>query len=499
MRVTFVAEAYESLGIEYLSSSLKNAGHFVSLVYDPKLFYDAFCRISWINKKYFSENTLIDRIAATAPDIVAFSVMSETFNWSRDIAAKVKDRLNTPIIFGGIHATTCPEQVLEEECIDIVCIGEGEAAFVELANRFDRLHRINLQGIKNLFFKSNSEIIRNPAGFILDDLDKLANPDKQLFIHEAPHMAKRYYIMTSRGCPYTCSFCYNSTLEDKKKYIRKRSVANVIGELKWALKSGIRYSYVIFGDDTFIQNKKWLSDFLEVYRIEINKPFVCAVHPRQLDRDTLNLLKISGCTDIEIGIQTLNQSIRSNVLNRPESNEEIMRAMKLVKESGIRLIVDHIGGLPGESIEDYEKAVVEYKRYRPNFIAFFWLAFYPKTKILKNCCKSNILSENALEGIYRGKGIDGKGGYNIVRMEYVGFEFIFALIPILPDFILRIIIKHKLYRLIKKRMVGMMVIFPRLIRSIIDLNFNPFFRHISRYADFFYYMHINTKRKDKIL
>ena len=488
MKVTFVAEAYESLGIEYLSSMLKSKGHEVSLVYDPKLFNDAFCNLPSLYDKFFARHTFIERIISSEPDIIAFSVMSENYLWSRDIAREIKKNKNIAIFFGGIHPTSSPEYVIKEDCIDLVCVGEGESAFLEIADRFDGTGCIDATGIANIFFKKNGAITRNPVGHVLDDLDSLPFPDKQLFINEAPHMAKRYYIMTSRGCPFNCSFCYNSTLKNKRKYLRRRSGENVLKELKWALDNGIRYSYVMFGDDTFAHDKKWLRAFLDGYRRDIHRPFVCAIHPRETDSDTLSLLKDSGCSDIEIGIQTLNPRIRREILNRPESNEEILRAMDLIKRSKIRLIIDHIGGIPQETLKDYEEAVITYKKYNPNYIAFFWLAYYPETNIVKAALKNSVISERDRERIYQGVGLDGRGKYDIIRDEYLGFEFIFALIPILPEFVISYIIKHNLYRFVKTRAVGLMVFLPRFIRSMLDLNFRPFIRQISRYMDFFHYI-----------
>ena len=489
MKITFVAEAYESLGIEYLSSTLKSKGHIVSLVYDPKLFNDAFFNIPLIHKKFFPPHQFIKKILATEPDIVAFSVMSESYLWNLKIATKIKCVKNIPIIFGGIHPTSCPEDVIRENSIDLVCVGEGENAFLQLAERFDREGNTEAAGINNIIYKERiyGEIIRNPTGYVTKNLDDIPFPDKQLFINAAPHMAKRYYIMTSRGCPFNCAFCYNSTLKNKKEYLRKRSIENVLEELKLALDNG--YSYVMFGDDTFTQDKTYLTSFLKRYQKEINKPFVCAVHPRTIDSDTIKLLKTSGCTDIEIGVQTVNPEVRRNVLKRPESNEEIFRAMELVKRHKIRLIVDHIGGISGEIQKDYKDAVLAYKKYKPNYIAFFWLAYYPETLIAKTAFKTGILSEEIKKLIYRGRGIDGKGTYDIVIDEYLGFEFIFALVPILPMFVLRFLVNHNFHRFIKKRMIGIMVFFPRFIRCVIDLNFRPFIRHINRYLDVHHYIY----------
>jgi hypothetical protein len=243
----------------------------------------------------------------------------------------------------------------------------------------------------------------------------------------------------------------------------------------------------MFGDDTLVQDKNWLFRFLEGYRRDIHKPFVCAIHPRSINEEVLKELKRSGCTDIEIGIQTINPKIRKEVLRRHESNEDIFKAMELIKRHKIRLIVDHIGGIPGETLKDYEEAVLTYKKYHPNFAAFFWLSYYPKTPILNTALNQGFLTDNDRKQIEQGKGLNGQGGYGVVVQKYMGFELVFALIPILPAFLLRTIIKNKYYNFFQKRSAALMVFLPRLIRSVIDMNFRPFTRHINRYMDLIYY------------
>lgn len=488
MRITFVAEAYENLGIEYLSSALKAKGHVVTLVYDPKIFHDAFCHIPALHRKLFPREGFIKRILDSKPDMIAFSSMSENYLWNSHMARDIKEIKDIPIIFGGIHPTCVPDQVISEDFVDLICVGEGEEAFPELADRFDRTGEISAQGIQNIMAKENGRLISNPVGQFVKDLDSLPFPDKFLFIKEAPHMAKRYFIMTSRGCPYNCTFCYNSTIRNKRSFIRRRSVENVLEELRWAKANHIAFSYVLFGDDTFVQDKEWLFKFLEGYWRHIGKPFVCAIHPRHIDEEVLTELKKSGCTDIEIGIQTINPRIRREVLRRLESNENIFRAMDLIKRYKIRLIIDHIGGIPGETLEDYEEAALTYKKYHPNFAAFFWLSYYPKTPILKMALDQGMVTQKDQEQIEQGRGLNGKGGYGVVVTKYLGFELVFALIPVVPEWLLRAIIKNKTYNLFKKRSAALMVFLPRLIRSVIDMNFRPFFRQINRYMDLLYYM-----------
>lgn len=151
MNVTFVCMGAESLGLEYLSSNLKKNGHNVKLVYDKALFDDkVFLNIPMLKKFYNNERELLKIIKESNPGLVGFSVFTSSYQWATNLAKKIKMEIDIPIIFGGPHVTAAPEVVIANENIDMICIGEGDEAIVELVNKMEASNT-DLRHIPNIY------------------------------------------------------------------------------------------------------------------------------------------------------------------------------------------------------------------------------------------------------------------------------------------------------------------------------------------------------------
>ncbi|MDD5237011.1 MAG: cobalamin-dependent protein, partial [Candidatus Omnitrophica bacterium] len=169
MKVMFVYPAFENIGIEYLSAVLKQNGFQTKIAFDPLLFNDQFIRIKGLNTFFNYEKNLLTKIKNYDPKIVAFSVLSSTYPWALNLARKIKSFSSAHIIFGGIHPSSAPEEVISQECVDSIAIGEGEFAILELANSLK--HNKVDYAIKNIWFKDRDRIIRNPLRPYIEDLD----------------------------------------------------------------------------------------------------------------------------------------------------------------------------------------------------------------------------------------------------------------------------------------------------------------------------------------
>ena len=132
MKVTFLYMGAENLGIESLSAMLEKHGHQTALVFDPALFDDKYYLQIPFLAKLFKYKNIVEDVLATNPDIVLFSVFSDCNQWALDIARKMKQAKNIPIIFGGIHPTSVPEKTVQEDCVDYVVVGESEDSLLEL-------------------------------------------------------------------------------------------------------------------------------------------------------------------------------------------------------------------------------------------------------------------------------------------------------------------------------------------------------------------------------
>lgn len=139
MKISFIYLGSENLGIEYLSSVLKKSGHKVELIFDPALFCDKhYLNVDFLAKLFDSRKKIIKRVLESRPDLIGFSVFTHNYKWALSIASLIKKEIDIPIIFGGVHPTILPEDVIANNSVDMICIGEGEEALLELMDNFGK-------------------------------------------------------------------------------------------------------------------------------------------------------------------------------------------------------------------------------------------------------------------------------------------------------------------------------------------------------------------------
>lgn len=369
MRVLFVIDELhqEPLGIGYLAGALKENGH------------QGRCHF------FGSYKALSQEITHYQPEIVAFSVMTGWEKFYINIAQWVKTNFRTYVIFGGPHPTFSPE-TLEEYPLDAICIGEGEAAIVDLANRLDQGQSLaDIREIPGIWIKTNGTISRNPVAPLIEDLDQLAFPDRSIFYcYKQLGSSGLKTFLAGRGCPYQCSYCFNHAFNNiykgKGRPLRYRSVNNLLEEIH-QVKDRYPLSLVRFTDDIFIVQEEWLGEFAESYRRKIGLPFFCGLRADLVTKNRIRLLKMAGCYSIGLGIETANEQLRAQVLNRKMTNQQILDACHLIKRYGIKLNTASIVGIPGSTIED------ELETIKLNIecgVDYAWASImhpYPKTAI----------------------------------------------------------------------------------------------------------------------
>jgi radical SAM superfamily enzyme YgiQ (UPF0313 family) len=393
MRIAFISNAYESMGFEYLSAVLKKAGHDVKLFMDPELFNDSDTTISPLGKFFDFKPQLLADLKPFKPDLVAFSVITDSFRWACDLARRIKSEMDVPIIFGGIHATSSPDSVIENNGIDMVCLGEGEQALLDLVNSMAR-GTVDVS-IKNIWFKTDGKIIKNDIRPLIEDLDALPFADKDLYYSVSPHFRFCYYTLTNRGCPHACSYCIHSYFrklyQGKGKYCRQRSVDNVIQELVTA-KSAYHISLVRFMDDCFPTEINWLNEFKEKYSREVGLPFLCYLYPSQVSPDVLEALKDSGCVEINLGIQSWDENIRRKILHRMEDNKTLEKLLDICCQFKFSYVLDIISGIPGESLDSLFEFLQMCRAKRLGSVNFYWLKYYPAVTITQEAYKNGLIS-----------------------------------------------------------------------------------------------------------
>ena len=448
MHVAFIHNNYESLGIEYLSSYLKNARHETSLAFEPGLFGSFFAHSKKAHRLLNFDRHIIDKVESLKPDMVAFSVISDNYAWAAGLAQEIKKRLDVPIVFGGIHPTSIPENIIRENFIDFVIAGEGEEAFLELIDCLE--DGKEYRDIRNLAFKKNGHIVVNPLRPPLEDIDSLPFPDKDLFFNEYKGLVnKAYMLVTSRGCAFSCSYCLNNVLNNlypDHSYFRRRSIDNCISELTWAIQ---RYHIqrVTFYDEDFTLNKAWLIDFLKIYKIKVKLPFFCCIHPSHLDEEMVDLLSDAGCAAANIGIQTYSEDYRKAVLNRHGNNKEIAAALKCLGQSKIFVYSNVILGLPAQTEQELIKTLEFCSEHKADIASTYWLRYYPKTAIVETARKMGVLSEAHIKDIEESREYAPyaiKGSTFNKNASKIGNLILFS--GILPDRLVKFVIKNKFYR-----------------------------------------------------
>lgn len=467
MKILFLYNRFENLGIEVLSSFLKSAGYRVELLFYPQLFNDGYMNMPYLANKFDYHEKILKQIEKIKPDLVAFSILTDNYTWALNLASEIKKKYSPLILFGGVHCTSVPEEVISHEFIDFVIIGEGEYALLDLVKSLEK--NKDYSKIENLIFKKGKKIVKNNVRNLIKNLDTLPFPDKDLFYKVIPYSKKTYTIMTSRGCPYSCTYCFNNIYRkvyyNKGKYLRKRSVDNVISELK-VMKKRNNYEFVSILDDVFMTNDKWLEEFTIKYKKEINIPFRCIGHVNCINKNNIRMLKNAGCEIVQIGIQTTCENTRKNIIHRYETNEIIKKTSRIIKENGIKLEVDHIFGFPFEGEKEQIEAAKFYNEIRPDIINTYWLKCFPKTDIIKEMIKDNKLSKKDISRIEKGMSPSYVLGGDVKnKKDLQRFSSLFNIIPLLPKSFVMFIINKRLYYLINFGSKFMML--SRLIKSLV--------------------------------
>jgi len=401
MKVLFYYRGIESLGVEYLMSYIKMQGHQVELIFDPGLDDNLFLKLKFM-KRFNQQKYLLQKAKSFNPDIIALSIPTNLYPFVSEMASLLKKEIPVPIIAGGPHVSALPEYVLQHKSIDMVCIGEGEEAFAELLDKMEK--GLDIFDTKNIWFKNNGEIIRNDLRNLIQDLDSLPFPEKDPF-YEYGAFYDNLEVISGRGCPFRCTFCnihfQRKLTKGKGSFIRRRSVPNVIQELKEHLR---RYDikYISFHDDTFTYDRRWIEEFAELYRKEVNLPFYCFAYPTTVNKDSILLLKNANCMQIFLGMDSGDPEIRGRLLKRPMSDERILQSAKIIKDSGITLQMSAIFGFPDETPESMWKSIRLAEKADPALITGYVFYPFPQTELFHYSIESGYLGDEEIEMVKRG-------------------------------------------------------------------------------------------------
>ena len=368
------------------------------------------------------------------PDIIAVSCLSVDFKFSQEFLFSFKVKYNIPVIYGGIHTILLPEEVINTDLCDYICIGEGENAFPNLLDALEG--KRNIRTVAGIWFKDGNRVIRNPQEK-MSDLNKLSIPNYHYFdpIHfYRPFDGKRYKMINyelSRGCPFNCSYCVNSTLKDVYKglgkFHRTKNIENSIRELKYLINE-YGFDFVRFWDDDFTSiSTNYLEKYAEAYRKKINLPFLIAARVDTVTERKVEILSNMGCKHMSMGIESGNQHIRKTVMKRNTTDETIIKRYQLVKKYGIRVAAYNIIGLPGETRKEIFDTIEMNREVNPDSFSVTMLEPYRGTHI-RSLCEEEGLDPNH-ETVYNRAQFVPKG---IKKSELLGLFRAFPLYVRLP-------------------------------------------------------------------
>ncbi|MFA4991087.1 MAG: radical SAM protein [Candidatus Omnitrophota bacterium] len=398
-------------GAASVIAMLKKSGHSVMLI---------------MVRDHVKDRDIIRRIEDFKADVIGFSCMSNYWQYVKDLSKKIKSRgrlKDIPIFVGGPHAIVCASSIIESRDIEGFCIGEGEYAFPELVGKIEK--GIDFRDTRNFYFNDANGVIRNEMRTLIDDLDELPFPDREVF----PEAAFTNYanFTFSRGCPFSCSYCCNSAFhvifKGKGRMIRHRSAENAIREIEAFLKNH-KPRLLSFDDDCFNKNAAWFREFCSKYKERIGIPYTCNTRPELLDAQAAEALKDSGCRKINIGIESGDERLRRTVLNRNMKDEDIERAFRNAREAGLETMSFNMIGIPGDTRETIRKTMEFNKKIRPTYSQVSVFYPYAGTPLGELCReKRYIENENSVFNFFRGSSVLRLPGLSKKEIEDLFIRF----------------------------------------------------------------------------
>lgn len=380
---------WQPLGVLYVAASLIREGHEVA-------FFDG---------SFLGHEELMNRVRSFKPEMVGIYSNTPLWKKAKKTAKEVKSHdEGTYVVIGGPYPIAMGERVLEEcEAVDAVVTGEGEHTAVEIARRVEEGR--SLEGVKGAIYRERGRVRRNPPRPLIKDLDSIPFParhlleDPNLYVPPLGTYRRKPVatVITSRGCDSRCIYCFQI---GKERFIRYRSVENVMKELELCQEQG--YREIRFLDDTFT------GDYHRALRIaeEIKKrglDFTWYVSSRvnTVDERLLRTFKKAGCWAILFGAESGVQK-NLNTLRKGITLDQTRRAVRAAKKAGLKVCLPFIFGIPGETYEEGLKTIDFACELDPDFANFHTLAPFPGTELYDKAAEYGVISGNVEDFTFEG-------------------------------------------------------------------------------------------------
>lgn len=376
-----VGSIQQPLGLGYIAAILERRGHDVKIIDSPAL-------------KLSLEET-VRAVRKFRPDVVGLTATTPSFHRAIGLARKLKQEIDIPIIIGGPHPTTLPEDTLAYPFFDIVVIGEGEYTMLELIDCLESGKNLNM--VRGIAFKEGCKIVKTRPREYIEDLDSLPFPARHLlpplrYYHPTPSACRsppQATMITSRGCPYSCTFCDHSVFG--RKY-RARSASNVVDEFEEVVcKYGAKE--VRFWDDTFnIDKKRVLAICREIRKRRLETEWCCMCRVDLVDEELLKAMAQAGCWQIDYGIESGNEELLKRV-NKGITLSQIRKAIEKTKAAGIKVRGFFMLGLPGENEQTIQQTIKFAKMLDLDIAVFHITIPFPGTELYLQAVMNGEISD----------------------------------------------------------------------------------------------------------
>ncbi|MBC7129905.1 cobalamin B12-binding domain-containing protein [Candidatus Bathyarchaeota archaeon] len=378
MRVTLINPPYPKgspesifipLGITYLAAILEKNGYEVNVL-DCQVLKP-------------SREELEAKISQWQPQVIGVTASTLTYWPAVEIVKTVKEASsNCVTVMGGPHVTVLDEETLQQNPeVDVIVRGEGEYTLLELLKELS--HGGNLSKILGITFRKDGEIIRNPDRPFIQNLDELPFPAfHHLSLKKYQVFGKNYLpIITSRGCPFQCTFCMAHKMCGRR--FRARSPKNVVDELE-ILVNHYGADAVTFYDDTFTFDLKRVFEICrEMKRRGVLPPWDCRTRVDMITKELLAEMRSANCQLIHFGVESGSPELLK-AMKKGTTVEQNEKAIKMVKEAGMLVAVSVIIGYPGETAETLQQTMDFLRRTDPDYVYVCVPTPYPGTELYEH-------------------------------------------------------------------------------------------------------------------
>jgi radical SAM superfamily enzyme YgiQ (UPF0313 family) len=370
------------LGLGYIASALRDVGHSIEVID--------------LNAQSELENCLGERIRKSNFDLVGLTAMITQFKEVKRLCSLIKDASGSKIVMGGGLASAVSEMLLKETKTDIVVMGEGEKTIVELAEKI--AHGQSIKNISGIAYREGDSIIKNPLSGYIDDISSLSFPAWDLFPIERYFddsamciPRRRMSIITSRGCPYQCTFCFHGIFGH---HYRARTAEDVFQEIE-LLYQRYKVRGFVIEDDTFILDKNIVYQLCDlIIKNKLKIYWSCNARVDLVDEEFVRKVKSAGCVAICYGIESGNQ-MQLDKIKKGITLDQAYKTIKLTKKAGLLTHGFVMLNTPGETVETINDSISFCKKAGLQ-AEFTILTPIPGSKIYEEAVKANIITNEKL-------------------------------------------------------------------------------------------------------